>query len=118
MWCVPAMNWEKVGAETMHEHEVYGAADGLRYSPSELPGAAKARKIIGGCVCHHTNEHIHFAIDYFSPADCLAGQHLVIVAERDRLPESARERRAECRHEARYAGRPLTSSPEPLDSHS
>jgi hypothetical protein len=65
----------------------------------------------------HGCERLHSATDYVTPADRLAGRHRAIVAERDPKLEAARERRAECRLEARLAAGSLTSSTESLDRH-
>jgi transposase InsO family protein len=56
-----------------------------------------ARRIIADFVAHYNEVRLHSAIGYVAPADKLAGRDPVILAERDRKLEAARERRRAAR---------------------
>src|SRR5512133_2606080 len=62
-----------------------------------------ARRLVEGYVRHYNEVRLHSAIGYVTPAAKLAGRDPVIVAERDRKLEAARERR----QKARAANRPV-----------
>jgi transposase InsO family protein len=72
-----------------------------------------AQRIVAKYVEHYNTIRLHSAIGYVTPKDKLEGRAPLILAERDRKLEQARERRKEKRHTARQAaqaGQPATAT--------
>jgi transposase InsO family protein len=61
----------------------------------------EAYRRIAAYVDHYNNVRLHSALGYVTPADRLVGLDTVILAERDRKLEEARDRRAQARRAAR-----------------
>jgi transposase InsO family protein len=78
-----------------------------------------AQRIVAGYVAHDNNARLHSAIGDITPKDKREGREKIIIAERDRNLEAARERRTARRqlaHEAALetpGGEPTTTVTEP-----
>lgn len=73
--------------------------------PAALESLDEARRKVTAYVDHYNQVRLHSAIGYITPADKLAGLEAVILAERDRKLDEARERRRLARHAADSPGR-------------
>jgi transposase InsO family protein len=63
-----------------------------------------ARRLVKGYVEHYNNARLHSAIGYVTPKDKLEGREHVILSERDRKLEAAREQRKRRRQLLREQG--------------
>ena len=79
--------------------------EAIRLSAPET--VEEARRVVERFVNHYNSVRLHSAIDYIAPHDMLEGRHDVIIAERDRRLEAARELRRSKRQDlARRMGIP------------
>lgn len=69
-----------------------------------------ACRLVSGYVKYYNEERLHSAIDYLTPKDKLEGREEVILEERDRKLEAARERRKALRQAARRSEQTTTTS--------
>ena len=80
-----------------------------------------ARRIVGEFVVHYNTVRLHSAIGYVAPLDKLEGRAGMIVKERDRKLEAAREarkqRRAQARPHAQPAQQALASTTATQETH-